>query len=78
MSYCVVCGFFVLRLVCLLLPVSPDCPFLFIAPSIFSNVYFIILFMAIFVRKIGLYRFVNCLVTGIQHHVKPIFILMLS
>jgi hypothetical protein len=33
--------------------------FIFIAPSIFSNVYFIILFMAIFVRKIGLYRFVN-------------------
>jgi hypothetical protein len=35
---CCVCCFVCLRLMCLLLPVSLDCPFL-IDPSVFSNVY---------------------------------------
>jgi len=37
-TYCVV---FFLRLVYPMLPVSLDCPF-FIAPSVFSNIYFVV------------------------------------
>jgi hypothetical protein len=39
-TYCVVFLFFCLRLVCPMLSVSLDCPFL-IAPLVFSNVYFV-------------------------------------
>jgi hypothetical protein len=40
-TYCVVFLFCFLRLVCPMLPVSLDCPFL-IAPSVLSNVYLLI------------------------------------
>ena len=50
-TYCVVFLFGFLRLVYPLLPVSLDCPF-FIAPSVFSNVYFILTsYKSLYYRK---------------------------